>query len=83
MDIPANFSQTANIGIGLFGLEGSGASSSADYALCEFNQLRRLLFYNGTQIGSKIRDYISWYLFKTTIFVLVPLFFSYFNGFSG
>ena len=74
---------TANVGIGLFGSEGSEASSSADYALCEFKQLRRLLFYHGTQIGSKTRDYISWYLFNTTIFVLVPFFYSFFNGFSG
>ena len=74
---------TAHIGIGLYGLEGSEASSSADYAFCEFKHTRRLLFYHGMNIGSKMKNYINWYMFKTTIYAMVPLYFSFFNGYSG
>ena len=37
----------ANIGIGLYGKEGSDATSNADYAIAEFKHLRRLLFTHG------------------------------------
>ena len=74
---------TAHIGIGLYGLEGSEASSSADYALCEFKQTRRLLFYHGMHIGAKLRYFIELICFRSTIFALCSLFFCNFNGISG
>ena len=75
--------QTAHIGIGLFGLEGSEASSSADYALCEFKQTKRLLFYHGMHMGAKYRPFIEMICFRSTIFALSSLFFCGFNGISG
>jgi P-type E1-E2 ATPase len=73
----------ADIGIGLYGLEGSEASSSADYALCEFKHTRRLLFYHGMHYGTKMKNYINWYMFKTTLYALLPLMFSFYDGYSG
>lgn len=37
----------AHIGVGLTGLEGAEAASSADYAIDEFQRIRRLIFYHG------------------------------------
>ena len=74
---------TAHIGIGLYGLEGSEASSSADYALCEFKQTRRLLFYHGMHLGAKMQNFISIYMFKSTIFAIAPFFLGFFNGYSA
>lgn len=33
--------------------------------------------------GAKMKNYINWYMFKTCIFALVPLVFSFYNGFSA
>ena len=35
---------TANIGVGIYGMEGSEAASNSDYALNQFKDLRRLVF---------------------------------------
>ncbi len=75
--------QAAHIGIGLFGVEGSEAASSADYALVEFKHLRRLLFTHGLNMAYKITLFLQLLLFKSTMFAIVPFFFSFFNGFSG
>ena len=37
----------AHIGVGIFGDEGPGATQISDYAIGEFQFLRRLLFYHG------------------------------------
>ena len=37
----------AHIGVGIYGDEGPGATQISDYAIGEFQFLRRLLFYHG------------------------------------
>ena len=44
----------AHIGIGIMGLEGSEAASSADYALNQFKDLRKLIFTHGMNLGYKM-----------------------------
>jgi phospholipid-transporting ATPase len=73
----------AHIGVGLFGVEGTEASSSADYALPEFKHLRRLLFYHGLNIGYMMNYYTQLFLFKSIVFAIQPLFFAFFDGYSG
>lgn len=75
--------QAAHIGIGLYGVEGSEAASSADYAIADYKHLRRLLFPHGLNMAFKTTLFIQLYLFKATVFAITPLFFAFFNGFSG
>jgi P-type E1-E2 ATPase len=74
---------TANIGVGLYGLEGSEASSSSDYALCEFKDVRRLMFHHGMHVAYKMTKFIEFSLFKTSIYAIMPLFLSFYDGYSG
>jgi len=48
--------QEANIGVGLFGLEGSQAAMSADYAFGQFRFLTRLLLVHGRWSYIRIAD---------------------------
>ncbi|KAG6909762.1 hypothetical protein DXG01_015478 [Tephrocybe rancida] len=48
--------QEANIGIGLFGLEGSQAAMSADYAFGQFRFLTKLLLVHGRWSYQRIAD---------------------------
>lgn len=74
---------TAHIGIGLYGVEGTEAASNADYAIAEFKHLRRLIFFHGMNISQKMNLFIQLFLFKSTMFAIVPLYFAFYNGFSG
>ena len=42
-----NMIQTANIGVGLMGKEGNQAATFSDFAIPNFKDLRRLMFYHG------------------------------------
>ncbi len=75
--------QTAHIGVGLFGKEGSDAASNSDYAIAQFSHLRTLLFRHGSNIQYKMAYFTLMYLFKSQIFALVPFFFAFYSGFSG
>jgi len=48
--------QEANIGVGLYGLEGSQAAMSADYAFGQFRFLTRLLLVHGRWSYVRIAD---------------------------
>jgi phospholipid-translocating ATPase len=48
--------QEANIGVGLFGLEGSQAAMSADYAFGQFRFLTRLLLVHGRWSYVRVAD---------------------------
>lgn len=74
---------TAHIGIGLYGVEGTEAASNADYAISNFKHLRRLIFYHGMNISYKMTYFTHMFMFKSAIFAIPPLFFAFYNGFSG
>ena len=46
-----NMIQQAHVGVGIFGKEGTQASSSADFAIDRFKDLRRLMFWHGSSFG--------------------------------
>ena len=52
-----NMIQTAHIGVGIYGKEGNQAAAFADYAICEFRHLRRLVFWHGRHFGCRVSDY--------------------------
>ena len=41
------------------------------------------MFYHGMHLAAKMKNYIDIYLFKTTIFAVMPLFLSFFDAFSA
>lgn len=73
----------ANVGIGLYGKEGSEAASNSDYSIAEFRHLRRLLFAHGANFSYKMSYYTILYLFKTQMFCFIPFIYSFYAGFSG
>lgn len=56
--------QEANIGCGLFGLEGSQAAMSADYAFGQFRFLTRLLLVHGRWSYQRIADMHNNFFYK-------------------
>lgn len=56
--------QEANIGCGLFGLEGSQAAMSADYAFGQFRFLTKLLLVHGRWSYQRVADMHSNFFYK-------------------
>ncbi|KAM3133208.1 hypothetical protein pb186bvf_014636 [Paramecium bursaria] len=73
----------AHVGIGIRGLEGQQASKAADYAVGEFQQLRRLLLYSGREYYRKNSNLILFNFYKNQLFIGAVFFFGLTNGFSG
>ena len=61
--------QEANIGCGLYGLEGSQAAMSADYAFGQFRYLTKLLLVHGRWSYQRIADMHSNFFYKVCVFV--------------
>jgi phospholipid-translocating ATPase len=61
--------QEANIGCGLFGLEGSQAAMSADYAFGQFRFLTKLLLVHGRWSYQRIADMHGNFFYKVRLFL--------------
>jgi phospholipid-translocating ATPase len=66
--------QEANIGCGLFGLEGSQAAMSADYAFGQFRFLTKLLLVHGRWSYQRVAEMHSNFFYKVR-FLLAFFFF--------
>ena len=64
--------QEANIGCGLYGLEGSQAAMSADYSFGQFRFLSKLLLVHGRWSYQRVADMHSNFFYKVSceLFVL-------------
>ncbi|TRY62354.1 hypothetical protein DNTS_025883 [Danionella cerebrum] len=78
-----NMIKTAHIGVGVCGVEGSQAVQNADFALAQFKFLRRLLLVHGHWSYYRISILLRYFLYKTTAFALVHIWYSFYNGFSA
>ena len=78
-----NMIQTATIGIGIMGKEGTQASTMSDYAVPNFQSVRRLLFWHGRKIGAYSSIFMPFYLFKNNVDNFKLIFSNFVNGFSG
>uniref|UniRef100_A0A8B9KVX8 Phospholipid-transporting ATPase n=1 Tax=Astyanax mexicanus TaxID=7994 RepID=A0A8B9KVX8_ASTMX len=78
-----NMIKTAHIGVGLCGVEGGQAVQNADFALAQFSFLRRLLLVHGRWSYRRICSFLRYFLYKTTCFALVHIWYSLYNGFSA
>ncbi|KAJ0065190.1 hypothetical protein NL108_005676, partial [Boleophthalmus pectinirostris] len=78
-----NMIKTAHVGVGLVGVEGGQAVQNADFSLCQFRFLQRLLLVHGHWSYLRISVFLRYFLFKTCSFAFVHIWFGLFNGFSA
>ena len=64
--------QEANIGCGLYGLEGSQAAMSADYSFGQFRFLTKLLLVHGRWSYQRVADMHSNFFYKVSYESLIP-----------
>ncbi|WVO18977.1 uncharacterized protein IAS62_000253 [Cryptococcus decagattii] len=75
--------QEANIGAGLYGLEGSQAAMSADYAFGQFRFLTRLLLVHGRWSYVRVADMHANFFYKNVIFTVSMFWFFIFSSFDA
>ncbi|KAK8858643.1 hypothetical protein IAR55_002872 [Kwoniella newhampshirensis] len=75
--------QEANIGVGLYGLEGSQAAMSADYAFGQFRFLTRLLLVHGRWSYVRIADMHANFFYKNVIWTVSMFWFLIFSSFDA
>ncbi|KAL1408534.1 phospholipid transporting ATPase [Vanrija albida] len=75
--------QEANVGVGLFGLEGSQAAMSADYAFGQFRFLTRLLLVHGRWSYIRIADMHANFFYKNVIWTVAMFWFLIFSSFEA
>ena len=73
----------ADVGVGIFGEEGTQAAMSADYAIGEFRCLKRLILVHGRLNYLRISEMILYFFFKNFCFTLPQFFFGFYSGMSG
>ncbi|KAF5370921.1 hypothetical protein D9615_009819 [Tricholomella constricta] len=75
--------QEANIGCGLFGLEGSQAAMSADYAFGQFRFLTKLLLVHGRWSYQRVADMHSNFFYKNVVWTFAMFWYLPFNTFDA
>ena len=73
----------AHIGIGIYGEEGLRAAQSSDYAIGEFQVLRRLLFFHGYLNLMRNSVMVIYFFYKNFVFTIIHFFYGFLNNFSG
>ena len=75
--------KAADVGIGIFGKEGYQAVTASDYAIGEFQFLRRLTFIHGRYCVRRISVFILQFLVKNAIISIPALVFAFYSAYSG
>ena len=75
--------QSAHVGIGMSGQEGSQATLSSDYVVHRFKHLERLLLIHGRYNYYRIAKLILYCFYKNILLYLSQYWFNLVNGFSG
>ena len=73
----------AHIGIGIYGEEGLRAAQSSDYAIGEFQVLRRLLFFHGYLNLMRNSIMVIYFFYKNFVFTIIHFYYGFLNDFSG
>merc|ERR1719242_109129 len=75
--------RTANVGVGITGLEGTAAVRASDYAVGRFKFLKRLMFVHGRLHYRRITTLVCYIFYKNGLLSLSSFYFGFYNGFSG
>ncbi|KAK8739932.1 hypothetical protein OTU49_003271 [Cherax quadricarinatus] len=75
--------QTADVGVGISGVEGRQAVMASDYAIARFRHLEKLLLVHGHWCYDRLSRIILYFFYKNASFVLILLCYQLYNGFSG
>ncbi|KYR01098.1 transmembrane protein [Tieghemostelium lacteum] len=75
--------QEAQIGVGVYGNEGTQASRASDYAILRFRHLSRLLAVHGRYSILRNTQCIQYSFYKNMTFFFVEFLYSFHNGFSA
>lgn len=78
-----NMIKTADIGVGISGLEGVQAVQCSDYALARFCYLQRLLLIHGRWGYLRICKFLRYFFYKTFAGLLTQVWFAFHNGFTA
>lgn len=75
--------QTADVGVGISGMEGMQAVMASDFAICRFKYLERLLLVHGHWNYDRLSRMVLYFFYKNAAFVFVCFWYQLFCGFSG
>ncbi|NWV07702.1 AT8B3 ATPase, partial [Ptilonorhynchus violaceus] len=78
-----NMIKTADIGVGISGLEGLQAVQCSDYALAQFCFLQRLLLVHGRWNYLRICKFLRYFLYKTFAGLMAQVWFAFHSGFTA
>lgn len=73
----------ADVGVGIYGEEGTQAAMASDYATGEFKCLQRLVLFHGRTNYIRIAEMILYFFFKNFIFTIPQFYYCFYAGFSG
>jgi len=75
--------QAAHIGVGISGFEGLQAVMASDFAIAQFQFLKRLLLVHGRWSYRRVSKLIFYIFYKCLAYAFIQFFFSFFNAWSG
>lgn len=78
-----NMITSADVGIGITGVEGTQAARASDYSIGQFSFLQRLLFIHGRESYRKNSFAVGYILWKNFLFVLPNILIGFSSGFSA
>ncbi|NXH19469.1 AT8B3 ATPase, partial [Bucco capensis] len=78
-----NMIKTADIGVGISGLEGLQAVQCSDYALAQFRYLQRLLLVHGRWAYLRIAKFLRCFFYKTFAGLMAQVWFAFHSGFTA
>ncbi|XP_051666757.1 phospholipid-transporting ATPase IK [Manacus candei] len=78
-----NMIKTADVGVGLSGLEGLQAVQCSDYALAQFSHLQRLLLVHGRWAYLRVCKFLRLFFYKTFAGLMAQVWFAFHSGFTA
>ena len=75
--------QTADVGVGIFGREGTQAARASDFAIRQFRDLVRLITLHGRHSMVRNSSCIKYCFYKNVMFILVQYMYSAYSLFSS
>jgi phospholipid-transporting ATPase len=78
-----NMITSADVGVGISGLEGQQASRASDFAIGQFKFLRTLLLFHGRESYRRIAYTVGYMFYKNVIVIMTAFWFGLVSNYSG